>query len=438
MPQCHTLLAALGLAVGLNAFGADVAAQTLVVSPETGEIVQEAATEDAAAPAMDPAVSAQMQQALKAATADVQNSAEAGLLPDSTLALDVREAPEPHVVSVSIIRSADSAEAAKEQALPIIRREAFTAIVKRQAPERTDALLKLLDDKGIAALVAAMQPVKEEQTASTYQATQTIRFDPKKLETLLGQKLKKRELEAQAVRGAGDASLVIPVLRDATGTKVWEPENSWRTALNRAALQESKGKLVMPYGDPLDQLAVTQVKLPTLQYAEIAHLTQRYGTADIVLADAAMVTNNSLNLTITRMSPKGSEVQTPELITVPPTENKDALLAKAASFVAAQARQKFQTSRESEIAEAEKQHSIRAVASITRAMDWVMLRKRLSSLSMMDSLVPVSISPQEVEMELVFRGPPDAFGIALKSANIHVTPQGKKLLLGFYPQGVNR
>ena len=441
MRRWSAILAATGLYAGIIAAPSLLSAQTLVLDPKTGKLTNEAT--DPNAPPVEGAVdenSVEMKSALQAATdpgaTPVPEVGTTGsLLADSTISQDTRIGSIPSMAITTITRSSDSAEKARLQSEVIARRDGLAKILRQQVPDRAEALLQMLDDEKIRGMVGSLQAAGEQSSVSTYRATLTVKFDPKKLEALMGTKLKKAEVPVPLIPGqGGDASLVIPVWKEADQIKIWEPENAWRKALNRAASQESKNRLVMPYGDPIDQLAVTAVKVPTLKFAEVAHLANRYGTSDVLVVEATPIAGNGLNLTIIRMDAKGSSQQQ-QLITVPPTQSRDALLASAASYVAQMARQQFQTGREAEVQEEAALHRIRAQAPITRAADWASMRQRLSAMPMIESLVPVDIGPDQVEMEIAFRGSPDAFGNALKSANIHVTPQGSKLILGFYPTG---
>ena len=396
---------------------------TMVIDAATGKITHEGG---------DPAHAAGAALPTQVETGDAADPLDR----DTTLSQDLRIGPSPDTVRVAITRSASTSAAAKQQAQALVKRDALKKILQAQNPERAAALMASLTPDKIEKMVLKLDAADEESTVTTYRANLTLHYDPKQLQALLGAPLKAPP-EASPVPmavGAGQAALLIPVWEESGTLHVWEQENPWRKILSRVALQEGKGKIILPYGDPIDQLAISPAKLPTLSYTDVASLPGRYGAAEVLVAQASPVVGNGLNLTLVHLSPQG-RVEEKKLITLPEgTPNmRDALMNKAASDLASSARQQFQTGRQAEIAAAAEKHTIRALAPITRAADWASMRKRLLALPMVEGLEPTEIGPEKVEMDLTFHGGADAFGQALKSAGIHVTPGPGKLLLGFYP-----
>ncbi len=341
----------------------------------------------------------------------------------------------PSEVVVAVTLNAENLKLAETTAKDLAVREGLRFVLKTQSPEKSAALMQMVEPEHRKSLVRTMSATDEVRTVATYRATLHILYDTAGLEALIGHPLKDTTHDspkAVLAPAAGQAALVIPVWAKAEPALIWEAENPWRKALARAALEESKGRLILPPGDAADQRAVTAVTAPTLTFAQAAPMAERYGASEVLIARATPMPGNNLRLQLQRLTPNAAE---PQEMLIAPEEGADAdtVMRKAASEVAALARKRFQNAAASSAQAATQTHQVRVLAPITRAADWAGMRARLSGLSMVESVTPISLGTDAVELDITFRGPPERFGAALKGAGIHATPQADKLLLGFYP-----
>lgn len=347
----------------------------------------------------------------------------------------VRAGRLPNEVVVAVSVTAENIATAEKVAKDLAQKEGLRFLLKAQNPQKAPALMQMVEGDHIKNLVHSINATDELRTVAIYKGTLHILYDAAALEALLGDRLKDLTHETPKTilaPAAGQGALLIPVWAEGDKVTLWNDADPWRKAVGRAALEESKGRLILMNGDPVDKRAVSDATLPTLTFAQVARLAERYGVSEVLIANATPMAGNSLKLQLTMLNPAGAEKKE---ILVAPDAGADAALVmrKAASEVANLGRTRFQNAAAGSQQEAQQTHQVRILAPITRAADWVSMRGRLMGLPMVESASPIAIGTDSVELDLTFRGPPDRFGAALKSAGIHVTPQADKLLLGFYP-----
>lgn len=347
----------------------------------------------------------------------------------------VRAGRLPNEVVVSVSVTAENIGTAEKVAKDLGQKEGLRFLLKSQDPQKAPALMQMMEGDHIKNLVRTMSATDELRTVAIYKATLHVLYDAAALEAVLGAKLKDLTHDAPKTvlaPAAGQGALLIPVWTEGDKVTLWNEENAWRKAVGRAALEESKGRLILLNGDPVDKRAVSEASVGTLTFSQTAALAERYGVSEVLIAEARPMAGNSLRLQLTMLNPAGAEKK--ELL-IAPEAGADAALVmrKAASEVANLGRKRFQNAAAGSDQEAQQTHQVRILAPITRAADWVSMRGRLMGLPMVESVSPIAIGTDSVELDLTFRGPPDRFGAGLKSAGIHVTPQADKLLLGFYP-----
>ncbi len=395
------------------------------------------AEEATVAPAVrEPAAPAPEGKVEEAAPTGAGLTIETGAGKDQTPQFVVRAANLPNEAIIAVSQIAKDAGQAEKEARAMARREGLRFILQAQAPEKAAALMQMLETVHQDALVRRMTATDEVRTIATYKATLRIVYDAAGLEGVLGQPLKDltpappRKIPG---RTPGQAALVIPLWTKDGKTQIWDMETPWRKAVARAALEESKGRLVMPYGDEADQRAVTADNALTLTPPIVAPLLSRYGTSEVLVASASPMPGNVLRLQLLRLGESGTPDKQEMLITPEAGATPENVMRKAASELATLARKQYQTGSQSAADASTKSHTIHALSPVTRAADWANMRGRLRALSMVNAVEATHIGTDRVEMDITFHGPADRFGAALKTANIHATPQADKLLLGFYP-----
>lgn len=338
--------------------------------------------------------------------------------------------------SMRVEQVADTSETARLAAFEEAERMGLKAILERQTPERAATLFSLLDKEQIHNIVQHYRVKDEIKTATTYRATLTLTYDPEAIRALVGERIKALETEPSEgliAPTSANTTLVVPVWKLGADTVLWEADNPWRKVLQSVALEEGKGKIILPTGDPKDLRLMSIGKVLDGRYADLKPAAERYGTQEVLVLVASQekpMASATLHITLRRLAQGNTDISYVD-IPANPKETNDHRLHRAAQEMVEATLSSFRAIL-APAAEA-KQQRIRAVSSLDRAIDWANLRTKLSSLSMIEAIEPIHISTNEVEMDLVFNGTPTALGKGLKEANIHVTPLKDKLKLSFYP-----
>jgi len=196
------------------------------------------------------------------------------LLPLSALADDEAFT----VRNVEISHSGEDAATSKAKAIEAGEAQAFKVLLKNLGVAENQA--GTFTAAQIAAMVASYQPQNEKSTPQSYSAVLNVSFDP----ALVKAVLKKANLSFH--EDGSQPLLLIPVLYQNGKTLLWEPENSWRAALQKAMEQNHSAILIMPIGDNEDRGIVAAKDIESANSQAFSQLAAKYGVKDILLTEA--------------------------------------------------------------------------------------------------------------------------------------------------------
>ncbi len=212
------------------------------------------------------------------------------------------------VQRIFVNAQAESATAAKVEAVKTGRRKAMDLLLRRLVPERDwDYLPKLeanqpanigdafggsqsiydkssivLDDAALEELGQGFEVYEEKSSPTTYRANITYRFKPAQTRSLLiAARIPYSEAQTRT-------ALIIPVLETQRGLYLWEQNNPWLNAWQAKPLANELTPLVAPLGDLEDSASITAKQALGINQDKLEKLANRYGVPQVIIAHARL------------------------------------------------------------------------------------------------------------------------------------------------------
>lgn len=185
------------------------------------------------------------------------------------------------VTGIAVDVTASTAAAARDKAIAQAQRAAFSVLFRRLTPAGTPPL-DGLSDTDIAGLVRDFEISGEKTSAVRYLGDFTIRFRPEQVRKLLSDR------GVPFTEAFRPPMLVLPVLYDGQGARLWDPPNPWFDVWQRRSGQIDLLTLKVPVGNLDDLIAgnVDQVLAGSLDALD--RLRQRYDAEGVIVAVARL------------------------------------------------------------------------------------------------------------------------------------------------------
>jgi hypothetical protein len=312
----------------------------------------------------------------------------------------------------------DAADARKK-AMANGESDALRILLERfTSSQQAKAIMDTLSEQQISDMTRGVEVVNEKISEKRYRARLLVSFDGEAISELVSKAVSGSE--ALAAR-TSSAFVIIPVYDEAGRTMLWEESNPWRATWKTVGLEANLNGIVVPYGDSADSAVIDVKNMQTATFASLSKLISRYGASDIVILQAKFVATPEMVLTVIRkrLNHAVSEVN---LLTyqADPQETKDMLLVRAANDIIATLQQKKNEDFKNSAAGRGERNSIMILASITTMASWTQLKAKLTALPMVDKVDVLAISPQQVDMNVRYRGTPESLESAIQAQNLRL------------------
>jgi hypothetical protein len=303
-------------------------------------------------------------------------------------------------MGVAVDATGANAAEARERAFTQGRTLALRQLLDEVATDPASVDVDALSPAELDGLVQSFQVEEELASAGRYTATLTYVFSPEAVRALLGQ------------RGAAVSAtfsrpvLVLPVLADASATRLWDSPNPWLDAWLDAS---PAGRLVpaaVPFGDLQDVTEVSVEDAMTGNRARLDVMAQRYQAGDSVVA-VATPGPTGVSVSVNRY---GMEPGVPFTVEVPAGPDEAATFAAAVDAVADRLDQDW---RERTRILSGTRTTLAVLVPIMAASDWFETRSRIARVLPIVSTTLVSLSPREAVLEIQYVGTEDQLRLAL-------------------------
>lgn len=314
------------------------------------------------------------------------------------------------ITGVPIDATAENATAARDAAVRDGQRRALERLLKRLTLEEDWGQLPIVDEPMAESYVRSFQVDNEKRSTTRYLANLSVRFQPAAIRSLFTA----RSIPFSESRAR--PAVLIPVLTDETGDRLWDEGNAWTAAWAQTDLENILTPMVMPLGDIGDMTGLTVQQALSGDRPALEAMAERYGADRVVVAHAQA---------------RGEGGLSARMITYPVGEaaprswsgRESADTAETAGYrIAARYLDAVQANwkRESIVRFAE-----RAVLSASVAYDslgqWQSIRQRLGQIPLIQKVTIVALSTDGAQVELDYMGTIDTLELNLAQQSLALT-----------------
>ena len=180
------------------------------------------------------------------------------------------------VSDVQVEATAQDAVAARELAIEEGQRQALEQLLERLTADGT--VPPDVSQLPVADLVSSLEVLEETVGPTSYAATLEVAFDRAAVEEVLD------ERGIAYADAAAAPVVVVPLWQTGSGLRLWEADNAWKTAWDRALEQDALVPFVVPLGDLQDLALLNPDQAARADRGALTALAERYGTDGVVVA----------------------------------------------------------------------------------------------------------------------------------------------------------
>lgn len=322
------------------------------------------------------------------------------------------------VQGLAVDVTAESAVAARAQALRSGQRQALNRVMRRLTLNGEHANLPRPDNKAVAQMVAAVQVENEKTSNVRYLANLTVRFQRAAVRNLL--------------RGAGigfsetraKTSLVLPVYEKGAALSLFEDGNLWREAWERVDLPvDSLLPLVLPAGDLRDITTITAEAALSGREDQLRAIGQHYGVDNVVVLHAVLSFDLAaggapkIQVNLLRFTSRGRSTEVLDY-GASVGEDIEADMNRLAGRIAAD--QLEQWKRRTQLTFGS-ETSLSAQVPLQGLADWLTVRQRLADTAMVRAVSLRGISRLDAQVVIDYLGDTDSLVVSLAQRDLHLT-----------------
>jgi hypothetical protein len=315
------------------------------------------------------------------------------------------------VSGVTVDATAESAQAAQQQALAKGQRIALAAMFSKLTLEVDHARLPASDAETLARLVRGFEVTDERRSSLRYIAELTVRFDPEGVRAAL------RDAGIPYAETESLPILVLPLLDDRGEPRLWAEPNPWRAAWRALDWRNRLVDLVLPYGELADLTTITAEQALAGDERAIAAIAARYDAADSLVAVARPLADGMLEVEARRFGPAGSEVVYRQRIAPAPAQ---AALATAAAAIAQTLERAW---KRDNLLDFRRRERIEVTVSLSGLEGWLELRRRLEALSQITRIEVAALTTTEARLRLHYLGDAERLADALQRRSVELVEE---------------
>ncbi|MBV1933865.1 MAG: DUF2066 domain-containing protein [Parvibaculaceae bacterium] len=318
------------------------------------------------------------------------------------------------VTGVPIDATAQSAAAARTQAVASGQKKALDVLLKRLTIRSDWALLPQLDETMAQGYVGSFQVAGEKSSSTRYLANLTVTFNGPAVGSLL------RQTGLHYADTQARPTVLLTGQEEATGVVLWDETSPWRQAWSRVDTANSLTPLIMALGDIEDitSLPVSAVEAGNL--AAFNALADRYGTNRVLFAKAEFGPAGTSIKARYALYIKGTSAPRRWTQTTMAREGEDKVaLSKRAARRNISRMEADWKSRS--IITSDERSEVTAAVSYETLKGWVGIQKRLKRVPAIQTLNILAVSTGGALVDLEFAGTPESLNVALIQQDLSLT-----------------
>lgn len=321
---------------------------------------------------------------------------------------------------VAVDVTADSAAAAREQALARGHVKAFQRLMRRLVPRGRGGDLPEPSYETIANLVRDFEVFDERTSSVRYLAELTFRFQPAAVRRFLrGRGVAFAETRSKPV-------VVVPLYGAAGEAALWSNTNPWHQAWARREARSGLVPFVVPIGDLADMRSISAREALNNDAAALERITERYDAGDAVVtqlipAGDARQQTASAQIITSRIGTPMQERTFVEQIRQRAGEDREAMLARAVEAVARTLEESW---KRVNLLHFEDEATLTVEVPLTGLDHWLDTRQRLRAVPMIGEMRLRSMTRTRAELQLVYYGDIEQLRLALAQSDLELGEGG--------------
>lgn len=317
------------------------------------------------------------------------------------------------VASVPVDATAETAPTARDRAIAQGRRLAFQRLVARLVPAAQTRQVPEPTDAELQRMVLGFEVAGERSSAVRWIAELTVAFDPAAVRS---------RLRASGVPYAETRSLpvlVIPIYETGGEPVLWREPNPWRAAWSEVPPPGGLVPVVVPYGDVADIRDLPPEQAVAGDAAALTRIAERYGARDAVIARARPRAGNSIELSVQRIGPSGTDRTLVETVTGGGDLDETRRLAPAVSRTVAMVEEAW---KQDNLIRPGFESRITATVPIDSLKRWLTVRETLEGLSIVARYQVLHLMRREALIDVWVNGDAEQFRLALAQRDLELLP----------------
>jgi hypothetical protein len=318
------------------------------------------------------------------------------------------------VGGVNVDMTADTAAAAREQAIAAGHDLAFRRLIARLVPDGGRALLPTLSPAEVTPLVLSFEIESEKRSSVRYLGTLKFRFRRSDVREFL---------QKSGVGFAETRSkpvLLLPVYDFAGAKLLWDDPNPWFLAWNAVPPSDGLVPVRLPSGDLADVRDISAEQAAAGNTDQLALIAERYGASAVLVAEASVTADTgsgTRGLTVaTRYFGGTSDGRTAvRSFSYVEGETDDVVIGRAAMQVALQIEEDW---KQENLIQFNNQSSLIAEVALADLRQWVELRRKLQGIAFLQNWQLVAMSRRSASVRLTYYGDAEQLRIALAQRDL--------------------
>ncbi len=303
------------------------------------------------------------------------------------------------VSGIAVDATAESAAAARDEAIADGQREAFRRLLERLVAEDALDLVRPIDDAAITGAIDDFAVEEERSSAIRYIARLNFRFRRDAVRQLL------LDAGVPFAEQRSKPIVVLPVWSGGAAPVLWDDPNPWREAFARQERGDGLVPFLVPLGDVEDLAAVSADQALDGDAAALAAIADRYQAGEVLIAEA--LPEGDQVVVVVRRFRDGVLLGTDQV--------RAASLSAAVGVITAPIERDW---KEQNLIGGSGEQTLTVSVPLTGLKDWTEIRRRLQSVSSLRRMVVLSLSRGEAAVEISYAGDQRQLELALAQRDL--------------------
>ncbi|HXV23559.1 MAG TPA: DUF2066 domain-containing protein [Alphaproteobacteria bacterium] len=308
------------------------------------------------------------------------------------------------VGGVDVDTTAESAAAARDNAILEGQREAYRRLLQRLVGEGAVDQVPPIDDATLSGLVKDFAVEEERSSSIRYIARLSFGFDRDAVRQLL------LDAGVPFTEERSQPIVVLPVWSGEAAPVLWEDPNPWREAFAREERGDGLVPFLVPIGDVEDLTTINADQALDADAVALDAIVGRYQGAEVLVAEA--LPEGDQIVVVTRRFQDGILLGTDQVRAPDLARAVDAVTQPIESGWKAQ-----------NLVGGGGQETLLLSVPLASLKDWIEIRRRLESVSSLRRMTVRSLSRSEASVEITYSGDQRQLQFALAQRELTLAPE---------------